>query len=124
MAEFFNVPLNLPHAATIAGRICQRLSELATEEQDSIALQLASELSRELLPYRAGGDPDPAEAMIVQSYTLDQGRALVAQIQREKLGSDRLGQAIRNLFECLGEGEEGAQLSLLAGEDPDSLQRP
>jgi hypothetical protein len=37
--------------------------------------------------------------------------------------SDRLGQHVRNLFECLGLAEEGAQLSLKCGERPDSPMR-
>ena len=38
--------------------------------------------------------------------------------------SDRLGQLVRNYFECLELGAEGAEISLRAGEDPRSLQRP
>jgi hypothetical protein len=40
------------------------------------------------------------------------------------VGEDRLGQNVRNLFECLGLGQEGAEISLRAGEDPRSLMRP
>ena len=49
---------------------------------------------------------------------------LVDEIERHALGEDRLGECIRNLFECLELGAEGAVLSLRAGENPDSLQRP
>ena len=52
------------------------------------------------------------------------GRKLVDQIEREKAGHDRLGQCVRNLFECLELGQEGAVISLRAGEDPKSFQRP
>ena len=48
----------------------------------------------------------------------------MGEIERLKLGSDRLGQHVRNLFECLELGEEGAQISLRAGENPNSVQRP
>jgi len=36
---------------------------------------------------------------------------------------DRLGQLVRNFFECLGLAEEGAQLALRCGERPDSPLR-
>ena len=52
------------------------------------------------------------------------GRLLVDHIERDQLGHDRLGQGIRNLFECLELGREGAVISLRAGEDPRSFQRP
>ena len=52
------------------------------------------------------------------------GRKLVEEIERMGIGEDRLGQAVRNLFECLGFAEEGAAISLRAGEDPNSLMRP
>ena len=37
--------------------------------------------------------------------------------------NDRLGQNVRNLFECLGLAEEGRTLSLVCGERPDSALR-
>jgi hypothetical protein len=40
------------------------------------------------------------------------------------LGHDRLGQCVRNFFECLELGREGAAISLRAGENPRSMQRP
>lgn len=52
------------------------------------------------------------------------GRVLVSEIAAAGVGGDRIGQCVRNLFECLERGEEGARLSLLAGEDPCSLLRP
>ena len=52
------------------------------------------------------------------------GRELVDAVVASQLTSDRLGQLVRNLFECLELGAEGAQISLAAGENPDSLQRP
>jgi hypothetical protein len=45
-------------------------------------------------------------------------------IEEDGLQSDRLGQWVRNLFECLEKAEEGLEISLRAGEDPNSLQRP
>lgn len=122
--SFFKVPLNLPHAATVAQRIVQRIDQRASESDASDARLVASELADFLSQYRVLGDPNPAEAMIVQADALDQARNLVGLIQVEDIGGDRLGQAIRNLFECLGAGEEGADRGLEAGEDPNSLQRP
>jgi hypothetical protein len=52
------------------------------------------------------------------------GRLLVANLETLDLRDDRLGQCIRNLFECLAMPEEGATLSLRAGENPTSFQRP
>jgi hypothetical protein len=51
-------------------------------------------------------------------------RELVALLEPTRLKGDRLGQLIRNLFECLELGKEGAEISLRAGENPNSLQRP
>ncbi len=121
---FFNVPLNLPHAATIAARIVQRIDQRTGKSDASQALEVAVEIAELLAPYRLSGDPDPAESMVVKADALDRARVLVAIIQRERIGGDRLGQAVRNLFECLGAGEEGSDRGLEAGEDPNSLQRP
>jgi hypothetical protein len=52
------------------------------------------------------------------------GRQLVDAMEAARLGGDRLGQLVRNLFECLELGKEGAEISLRAGENPGSLQRP
>jgi len=48
----------------------------------------------------------------------------VGEIEAAGYQGDRLGQSVRNLFECLGLAEEGAELSLRCGERPDSLLRP
>jgi hypothetical protein len=50
-------------------------------------------------------------------------RALVAAILEGPARSDRLGQLVRNLFECLGLADEGATLALQCGERPDSPLR-
>lgn len=113
----------MPHAATVAVRVFQRLQELDVDPQ-SRALELARELAGEIGRYRVLGDPEPAEAMIAQADALDRARKLTHQLQAEGIGSDRLGQSVRNLFECLGHGQEGSEAGLRAGEDPNSLQRP
>ncbi len=71
-------------------------------------------------------DENPARALALQlrERAAVLGRTLVDQIESGGLGFDRLGQCVRNLFECLELGREGAAISLRAGEDPRSLQRP
>ena len=114
----FDLPLNLPHAATIAGRIVRLLA-------DTPCLEQAEELQEPLLFYQLTDDFSASEAAYrVRDGAARRGRQLVADIERLGLGHDRLGQCLRNLFECLELGEEGAALGLLAGENPDSLQRP
>ena len=101
-------------------RIDQRTADSDASEARQVALEIADSLSQ----YRIMGDPNPAESMIVRADVLDRARSLVGLIQGEGIGGDRLGQAVRNLFECLGEGEEGADRGREAGEDPNSMQRP
>lgn len=127
MIPFFDLPLNLPHAGRIAERI-RRLIEQRALTMDLRYLQLAETaeaLDALLTRYReTNEDPPDAEAETVRQQAATLGRTLVDAIARLSLGEDRLGQCIRNLFECLALGEEGALLSLRAGEDPHSLQRP
>ena len=122
----FHVPLNLKHAATISKRIVfhvQRLKSIRAQNLDK-ALLLASVLNDELRPYGFSDDnPPPDEAKHVIDSAAKQARELVAEIERLNAGDDRLGQAVRNLFECLELGEEGAAISLRAGENPDSALR-
>lgn len=127
----FAVPLNLPHAATIAGRISYHLDRIcvpraAIPPGDRVALSLKTqELVEVVAPYRLQDDnPPPEEAARVVAEAARRARALVSEIERLKLGDDRLGQAVRNFFECLKLGEEGARISLRAGENPDSALRP
>ncbi len=126
MAEnipFFQVALNLPHAGRIARRIL-----LLLPHQDSSADPLrntALSLETLLAPYLDLDDnPGGNMALKVRDQAAVLGRKLVDQIERQKAGHDRLGQCVRNLFECLELGKEGAVISLRAGEDPKSFQRP
>jgi hypothetical protein len=121
-AAHFNLPLNLPHAATIAHRILYHLQNAGAAAE---TLARAGELIVVLDPWRdqeENGPADAAEKARREAAAL--GRALVDDIERGSRGGDRLGQAVRNLFECLSQGEEGAALSLRAGENPDSMLRP
>ncbi len=121
MAPHFDLPLDLPHAATISARIVQRLQQ----DPDAAALAAAHRPCRLLLPYHESGEnPAAEEAALVVDRAARLGRAIVDAVERAGVGHDRLGQAIRNLFECLSMGEEGAAISLRAGEDPRSGLRP
>jgi hypothetical protein len=122
----FEVIRNLPHAATISRRIEARLSAARAAENPEAGdlLDALAELRESLEPYEDGGDPPEPEAIAVADDAAAAARRLVDEIERLTLVEDRLGQAVRNLFECLGMGEEGAEISLRAGENPGSLLRP
>lgn len=123
----FDIPLDLPHAGRLAGRI-QRLLEKHCEELGADApdaVDIADKLDSLLFKYSVTEEnPADAEANEVREQAAALGRELVAALERANIASDRLGQFIRNLFECLELGEEGAAISLRAGENPNSLQRP
>jgi hypothetical protein len=120
------VNINLPHSRTVILRIGRTLEVLGAFREDAnggaMALHAAFEaLEREAAPY----DEDPAlEAAVAAADALAaRARSLVAAILDTPIRSDRLGQHVRNLFECLGLAEEGAELSLRCGERPDSPLR-
>ncbi len=128
MIPYFDIPLNLPHAGKIAARLCQIIENRAVA-QDLRFFRLsetAEAIETLLRPYRlTGEDPaDTTEAERLRQEAASLGRTLVDEVARLGIGEDRLGQCVRNLFECLEMGEEGALLSLRAGENPHSLQRP
>ena len=119
----FKIPLNLPHAGRIAGRILVLLDRegLPGPEAEKTAQRLAALLE----PYlHSEENPRPDLANRVREEAAALGRKLVEEIERNQLGHDRLGQCIRNLFECLELGPEGTVISLRAGENPKSFQRP
>jgi hypothetical protein len=120
------VRINLPHARTIIQRIARSLEALGAfregENGGSLALHEAFEaLEQQARPY----DEDPAmeDALRAADELAVRARALVQAIVVQPVRGDRLGQGVRNLFECLGLAEEGATLSLDCGERPDSLLR-
>jgi len=123
----FHVALNLPHAGRVARRIGPLLptpAENADPEAEA-ARNVAGQLVELLDPCLEADEnpPGPAGAR-VQHRAAGLGRTLVSHIERGGFGRDRLGQCVRNLFECLELGVEGADISLRAGENPQSLQRP
>lgn len=122
-APFFEVPLNLPHAGRVARRLVTYLhrdGHGATAAADT-AVQLVQLLDA---CFESEENPVGAEALRLRNEAATLARRFVDEVELDSLGHDRLGQAVRNLFECLELGREGAQLSLRAGEDPDSMQRP
>jgi hypothetical protein len=124
---FFQVALNLPHAGRVARRILLLISELPRTKHVSLdgVLAVATKLEGLLVPYLDLEDNPPALiAARVRQEAATLGRKLVDEIEAAGVGHDRLGQCVRNLFECLELGREGAAISLRAGEDPQSFQRP
>jgi hypothetical protein len=120
------VNLNLPHSRTIIARIWRSLEAMgAFGEQGNGAgtvLSMALEaLDREAQPYEE--DPPFEQALAAADAIAERARALVEAILATPARGDRLGQHVRNLFECLGLPEEGAARSLDCGERPDSPLR-
>ena len=121
-AAHFNLPLNLPHAATIAHRILYHVRNGGAAAEP---LGRVGDLIGLLEPWRDQEENGPAdEAERVRQEAAALGRRIVEDSEGSAYRSDRLGQAIRNLFECLAMGQEGAELSLRAGENPNSTLRP
>lgn len=130
MPPFFRIPMNLPHAARVLSRLRDvierhpRAEELGHAFIDELDDTLAP-MERLLAPVVAADENPPGDEASRLAVELARGaRGLVALVEREGVTSDRLGQCVRNFFECLELGEEGAAMGLRAGESPDSLQRP
>lgn len=120
------VNLNLPHARTIIARIWRSLEALgafnATGNGAGTVIGLALEaLEEEARPYEE--DPPFEQALAAADAIARRARALVEAILATPARGDRLGQHVRNLFECLGLPEEGAARSLECGERADSPLR-
>jgi hypothetical protein len=124
---YFHVALNLPHAGRIARRILPLLP--ASSGPAGGAAESAQRTTLELIELLdpcldADDNPPGPAATRLRDRAAALGRTLVGHIERGGFGHDRLGQCVRNLFECLELGIEGAEISLRAGENPQSLQRP
>jgi hypothetical protein len=127
LTAHFDIPLDLPHAGRIADRILALLERHAEEHSLDAPelLDTAEQLSNLLFRYTdAEENPEGVEAIRVRDEAAELGRKLVGEMERSRIAGDRIGQFVRNLFECLELGAEGAEISLRAGEDPQSLQRP
>ena len=122
---YFDIPLDLPHA----GRLADRILALLEKHTEELGLDVPEvmDTADKLLSYlfrTASGDDNPPNAMEVRDQAAQLGRQLVDAMQTAQVTGDRLGQLVRNLFECLELGKEGSEISLRAGENPNSLQRP
>ncbi len=116
--------INLPHARTIAERIERQLEILrvldgeGSKRLNGVVVAMRNKLEpwvEDADPLTAAESADPIVAL---------ARELVQLIvDDERARSDRLGQCVRNLFECLGLPNEGRRVSLACGESPDSLMR-
>jgi hypothetical protein len=118
--------INLPHARTIAQRVGRTLEVLGAFAEagngGAVGLHAAFEgLEGALRSFDE--DPPAEEALAAADRVAEKARALVDAILATPCRSDRLGQHVRNLFECLGLNEEGARLSLTCGEREDSPMR-
>ncbi len=123
----FDIPLDLPHAGRLAARIVSLLERHCEENaiEAPEVLDAAERLESLLFKYAAQEEnPLDAEGYAVREQAADLARQLVDTLEASHITGDRLGQYVRNLFECLELGEEGARISLRAGENPGSLQRP
>ncbi len=116
--------INLPHAQTVLSRLVRQLAfqqEPVPYDQTPLP-ELLAELDRILRPHVE--DPPEEAAVAAAQEAAVVAALLVEEIEKVGYRTDRLGQCIRNLFECLGLAEEGAELSLRCGERPDSPLRP
>ncbi len=116
--------INLPHARTVIERVERQLEILRVlDGEGSKPLNASISAVRHALePWLE--DPNPETAAASADPIVELAQELVkAIIDNERARSDRLGQCIRNLFECLGLPNEGRRVSLRCGEDPDSLMR-
>ena len=123
----FKIPLNLPHAGKVSNRISTLLSRKVDpcKPEHRGLIHTCNRLHGLLMPfYAAGENPRPTDAKRVAGEAAALGRRLVEEIETIDLRNDRIGQCVRNLFECLERGQEGTLLSLRAGENPRSLGRP
>jgi hypothetical protein len=120
------VAINLPHARTILQRVGRSLEALGAFAEagngGAVGLHAAFEAVEGSLR-DFDEDPPAEEAVAAADRVAARARALVDAIVATPCRSDRLGQHVRNLFECLGLAEEGAQLSLQCGEREDSPMR-
>jgi hypothetical protein len=120
------VQVNLPHSRTIVARLGRTLDALgafgAQGNGGASGLHQAYE-TLEAAVRDFDEDPPMEEALRSADAVADLALSLVAAILATTCRNDRLGQWVRNLFECLGLAEEGARLSLECGERPDSPLR-
>src|SRR5688500_12219832 len=100
----FAIPLDLPHAGRISDRIVSLLERQAEVRgvDASEAVDIAEKISNLLFRFSANDEnPPEAEALPIRDEAAALGRELVDSIIALNMTGDRLGQLVRNLFECL-----------------------
>jgi hypothetical protein len=121
------VRINLPHARTVLQRVGRSLAALGAFEGDGRngdAGRLSDAFDAVEGRLRGFDDDPPAgEALRAADAVAAEARGLVAAILETTARGERLGQHVRNLFECLGLAEEGSELALRCGEREDSPLR-
>jgi hypothetical protein len=118
------IRINLPHARTIVQRIGRTLTAQGAFPEEGAGGELHAHLEAlEQVLREFDEDPSAEEAVPAADAAAQVARQMVATLLETPLRSDRLGQHVRNLFECLGLADEGATLSLQCGERPDSPMR-
>lgn len=120
------VQINLPHARTIVDRLSRSLQALGAfgEAGNGGAAALRDALGGLEAAAEANAEDPPFERALAAADTVaEQARALVEAVLASPLRDERLGRHVRNLFECLGLPEEGAERSLACGERADSPLR-
>jgi hypothetical protein len=118
------IQINLPHARTIVDRIGRTLTLLGAFPEEGTPGELhAALVALEQSLREFDEDPSAELALPAADATALRAREVVEALLETAVRSDRLGQHVRNLFECLGLPEEGATLSLQCGERPDSPLR-
>jgi hypothetical protein len=120
------VQINLPHARTIVQRLGRSLEALGAfgEEGNGGTPELrAAYQALEAVAEPFDEDPPFEAALQAADAVAERARAAVDSILAGAARGDRLGQHVRNLFECLGLSGEGARLALECGERPDSPLR-
>lgn len=125
--RYFQLPLDLPHAGRVSARLYRLLQRRVDLDdlRQRLALGRCEQLVLVLAAYALSNEnPRDTEGEQKSAQAADIARKLVEELVEAGLTGDRIGQHIRNIFECLELGREGAELSLTAGENPDSLQRP
>jgi len=117
--------INLAHALTIVGRLAMLLARRDSDELlDESPLHPHLVALDNILGKYAEEEPPVDVSIAVAERAAAAARRLAEEMVGGGIRGDRLGQCVRNLFECLGEPAEGAALSLQCGERADSPLRP
>jgi len=119
-----NVDINLPHGRTVANRLISSLdaSGVLELEHGPEIYDLLRAVSSVLSAFPE--DPSDFVGATVAEASALLLRTVVIRLKESEVDDSQIGRHVRNLFECLGMGEEGARLAIEVGEDPASPLRP